>query len=142
MASPHLLDGVRVLDFANVGPAARASRILSDYGADIIKVGPPPGRVRHESPFYAYSGDRDMRHLGVDLKAPAGKDAILRLAKSSQVVIESFRPGVMDRITAANAGSPELAMYLGTGAVALATINVVGGYMVTDRMLAMFKKKD
>ena len=49
---------------------------------------------------------------------------------------------VVGALTAANSNSPELALWLGTAAVALATINVVGGYMVTDRMLAMFKKKD
>lgn len=49
---------------------------------------------------------------------------------------------VVGAITAANNSSPELALWLGTAAVALATINVVGGYMVTDRMLAMFKKKN
>lgn len=49
---------------------------------------------------------------------------------------------VVGALTAASAGSDEMAIYLGTAAVALATINVVGGYMVTDRMLAMFKKKD
>ncbi len=48
---------------------------------------------------------------------------------------------VVGALTAADQGSPELALWLGTAAVALATINVVGGYMVTDRMLAMFKKK-
>lgn len=48
---------------------------------------------------------------------------------------------VVGALTAANQDSPELALWLGTAAVALATINVVGGYMVTDRMLAMFKKK-
>ncbi len=48
---------------------------------------------------------------------------------------------VVGALTAANAGSTDLALWLGTAAVALATINVVGGYMVTDRMLAMFKKK-
>ncbi len=49
---------------------------------------------------------------------------------------------VVGALTAATAGSDQMAIYLGTAAVALATINVVGGYMVTDRMLAMFKKKD
>ncbi len=49
---------------------------------------------------------------------------------------------VVGALTAANNGSSELALWLGTAAVALATINVVGGYMVTDRMLAMFKKKN
>ena len=48
---------------------------------------------------------------------------------------------VVGALTAANQGSADLALWLGTAAVALATINVVGGYMVTDRMLAMFKKK-
>ena len=49
---------------------------------------------------------------------------------------------VVGALTSAKLGSPELALWLGTAAVALATINVVGGYMVTDRMLAMFKKKN
>lgn len=49
---------------------------------------------------------------------------------------------VVGALTAAGAGSEQTAIYLGTAAVALATINVVGGYMVTDRMLAMFKKKN
>jgi NAD(P) transhydrogenase subunit alpha len=49
---------------------------------------------------------------------------------------------VVGALTAAHQGSDQLALWLGTAAVALATINVVGGYMVTDRMLAMFKKKN
>lgn len=48
---------------------------------------------------------------------------------------------VVGAIVAANQGSDAMAIWLGTAAVALATINVVGGYMVTDRMLSMFKKK-
>lgn len=49
---------------------------------------------------------------------------------------------VVGAIVSANTGSSQIALILGTAAVALATINVVGGYMVTDRMLSMFKKKD
>lgn len=49
---------------------------------------------------------------------------------------------VVGAIVSANQGSDQMAIILGTAAVALATINVVGGYMVTDRMLSMFKKKD
>ena len=49
---------------------------------------------------------------------------------------------VVGAIVSANQGSDQMALYLGTAAVALATINVVGGYMVTDRMLGMFKKRD
>lgn len=49
---------------------------------------------------------------------------------------------VVGALVAAGGGNDDIATYLGTAAVAFATINVVGGYMVTDRMLAMFKKKD
>lgn len=49
---------------------------------------------------------------------------------------------VVGAIVSAQQGSDQMALLLGTAAVALATINVVGGYMVTDRMLGMFKKKD
>lgn len=95
-----MLDGVTVLDFATVGPAARASRWLADYGADVIKVGAPPKQagVQIEPPFYAYSGHRGMRRVQLNLKDDAGRDAFLALAADADVVIESFRPGVVDRL--------------------------------------------
>lgn len=94
------LDDVRVLDLASVGPAARASRWLADYGADVVKVGPVPaqGGVQIVPPYYAYSGHRSMRRALFDLKAEAGRAAFLDLASSADVVIESFRPGVVDRL--------------------------------------------
>ncbi len=95
-----LLDGVTVLDFATVGPAARASRWLADYGADVIKIGavPKAGAVQLIPPFYAYGGSRGMQRLQLDLKADAGRAAYLRLATTADVVLESFRPGVVDRL--------------------------------------------
>ena len=94
------LDGVRVLDLGSVGPAARASRILADYGATVIKVGAVPraGGVQIIPPFYAYSGNRGMQRALFDLKADAGRDAFLSLADGADVIIESFRPGVVDRL--------------------------------------------
>jgi alpha-methylacyl-CoA racemase len=94
------LDGVTVLDLASVGPAARTSRWLADYGATVVKVGPPPqqGGVQITPPFYAYGGHRGMQRCLLDLKTPAGVDAFLRLATGADVVIESFRPGVVDRL--------------------------------------------
>ena len=95
-----LLEGVTVLDLASVGPAARASRWLADYGASVIKVGPVPARggVQLAPPFYAYSAHRGIKRILIDLKDPAGRDAFLRLASASDVIIESFRPGVVDRL--------------------------------------------
>jgi alpha-methylacyl-CoA racemase len=89
-----------VLDLASVGPAARTSRWLADYGATVVKVGPTPkqGGVQITPPFYAYAAHRDMLRAQFDLKADAGRDAFLRLAASADVVIESFRPGVVDRL--------------------------------------------
>ncbi len=94
------LDGVRVLDFSTVGPAARAARWLADYGAEVVKIGAPAraGAVQIEPVFYAYSAHRGMRRIRLDLKADAGREAFLRLATEADVVIESFRPGVVDRL--------------------------------------------
>ena len=99
MTTPALA-GITVLDLATVGPAARASRMLSDYGATVVKIGAVPraGGVQIEPPFYAYSGQRDMQRMQIDLKAPDGKAAFLRLAATADVVLESFRPGVVARL--------------------------------------------
>ena len=94
------LDGVRVLDLASVGPAARATRLLADYGADVVKVGPVPRRagVAVVPPAHAYSGHRGMRRAQFDLKSESGREAFLALARAADVVVESFRPGVADRL--------------------------------------------
>jgi alpha-methylacyl-CoA racemase len=95
-----MLEGVTVLDLASVGPAARASRWLADYGANVVKVGPVPkhGGVQIVPPFHSYGGHRGMRRLLVDLKRDNGRAAFLRLTATADVVIESFRPGVVDSL--------------------------------------------
>lgn len=97
---PSALAGVRVLDLASVGPAARASSILADYGADVVKVAPVPrDAARQVVPHhYAYSGQRRTRRVQIDLKADAGRDVFLELVGAADVVIESFRPGVLERL--------------------------------------------
>ncbi len=94
------LAGVTVLDLASVGPAARCTRLLADYGADLVKVGPVPGDAGTQiaPPFFAYSGQRGARRALLDLKAEAGRRAFLALATGADVVVESFRPGVADRL--------------------------------------------
>ncbi|WP_436787738.1 CaiB/BaiF CoA transferase family protein [Yinghuangia sp. YIM S10712] len=98
--SGELLHGVTVLDLASVGPAARASRWLADYGADVVKIGPVPARsgVQITPPFFSYSAHRRMKRVLLDVKAPAGREVFLTLAATADVVIESFRPGVVDRL--------------------------------------------
>jgi alpha-methylacyl-CoA racemase len=92
-----MLEGVTVLDLSTVGPAARASRWLADYGAHVVKVGAPEG-LQIEPPFYAYSAHRGMERVGIDLKSDDGMASFLELVDSADVLIESFRPGVVDRL--------------------------------------------
>lgn len=95
-----MLHGITVLDLASVGPAARASRWLADLGARVVKIGPVPDRqgVQIVPPFFSYSAHRGMQRALFDLKDPGGREAFLRLAGVSDVVVESFRPGVVDRL--------------------------------------------
>jgi alpha-methylacyl-CoA racemase len=99
-SSTGLLAGVVVLDLSSVGPAARCTRLLADYGATVVKVGAVPGRGAQpiNPPFYAYSGSRGLQRIAIDLKDPDGRDAFLELVESADVVVESFRPGVIDRL--------------------------------------------
>jgi alpha-methylacyl-CoA racemase len=99
-SAPGLLAGATVLDLSSVGPAARCTRLLADYGALVVKVGPVPGRghVPQTPPFFAYSGQRGMRRACIDVRDEAGREAFLTLAATADVVVESFRPGVVDRL--------------------------------------------
>ena len=94
------LEGITVLDLSSVGPAARAARLLADYGARVVKVGPTRSRggAQIRPPFHSYAGGRGFRRIRLDLKSAGGRDAFLRLAERADVVLESFRPGVMDRL--------------------------------------------
>lgn len=89
-----------MLDLSTVGPAARCTHLLAGYGADVVKVGPVPsaGAAPIVPPFFSYSGHRGMRRALFDLKSGAGVEAFLSLAAASDVVVESFRPGVVDRL--------------------------------------------
>lgn len=97
---PPALDGTTVLDLSTVGPAARCARILADYGARVVKIGTPPRRAgaQIEPAWWAYGAGRGMLRARIDLKAPAGRAAFLALAERADVVLESFRPGVVDRL--------------------------------------------
>src|SRR5207244_3555212 len=97
LVSTAFLDGITVLDLSTVGPAARASRWLADYGARVIKVGAPAG-TQIEPPFHSYSAGRGTEPVLLDLKVPEGRESLLRQAEEADVIIESFRPGVAHRL--------------------------------------------
>ncbi|GAA1991811.1 CaiB/BaiF CoA-transferase family protein [Catenulispora subtropica] len=121
IAAGALLSGVKVLNLASVGPAARAGRWLADYGAEVVNVGAVPARgaVQITPVFHAYSGHRGMRRILLDLKAERGRETFLRMAERADVVIESFRPGVTDRLgvgyAAVRARNPKIVYCSTTG---------------------------
>jgi crotonobetainyl-CoA:carnitine CoA-transferase CaiB-like acyl-CoA transferase len=93
------LAGLRVLDLSRLLPGGFCSLLLADFGADVIKVEDTGmgDYVRADPPAF-HALNRGKRAIGVDLKNPQGRDAFLRLARDADVVLESFRPGVMDRL--------------------------------------------
>ncbi len=99
-APPAPLAGVTVLDLSTVGPGTRCTRILADYGAAVVKVGVPPKKsgLQTQPAFWSYSANRGMQQVRIDLKDPAGKSAFEALVRGADVVVESYRPGVMARL--------------------------------------------
>jgi CoA:oxalate CoA-transferase len=100
-----LLEGVRVLDFTHVYFGPYATMILADMGADVIKVEPPWGEVARMYPplvggvscAFLYL-NRNKRGIAIDLKASKGVEIALKLAEKSDVIVENFRRGVMDKL--------------------------------------------
>lgn len=94
------LGGVRVLDVSVVGPASRCTRILADFGAEVVKVGPVAGRgpAGATPAFFAYGAGRGYRQARIDVRDDDGRAAFLALAGSADVIVESFRPGVVKRL--------------------------------------------
>ena len=93
------LDGIRIVEIAGIGPGPFAGMMLSDMGAEVLRVdraqsvqGGDPNQPSLD--FLA----RGRRSIGVDLKRPEGVDTVLRLIEKADALIEGFRPGVMERL--------------------------------------------
>jgi alpha-methylacyl-CoA racemase len=94
-----MLDGFTLLDFSSMGPGPRCTRLLADYGMRVVKVRPPAGATRMmEPPWYAYSANRGIAQLHVDLRREAGLRLAHRLLAQADAMVESFRPGVAARL--------------------------------------------
>lgn len=99
------LDGLRVLDVSTILAGPLCCRILGDHGADVVKIEHPAGGdgMRGHGPAKDGAGlwwkeiARNKRTLGLDLSTAAGADIFRRLAATADVVVESFRPGTLER---------------------------------------------
>src|SRR5437016_5030990 len=103
MAKP--LAGVRVIELANFIAGPLAGTLLADMGADVVKVEPPQGDMGRATPpirdgesvsFVALN--RNKRSLVLDLKRPQAIEILLKLARMSDVVLEAYRPGALDKL--------------------------------------------
>src|SRR6202167_1761205 len=105
------LEGIRVLDLSRLLPGGFCSLLLADFGADVLKVedtgmgdyirlSPPSIDGADDSAKSALflSLNRNKRSIRLDLKSEGGREALLRLVREYDVVLESFRPGVLDRL--------------------------------------------
>lgn len=100
------LQGVRVLDFSKILAGPLRTQYLADLGAEVVKVEPigTGDDTRHWPPFENGTGtvfvsvNRNKRSLAIDLKSGEGREAYRRLAKVSDVAVESFSPGVAERL--------------------------------------------
>jgi crotonobetainyl-CoA:carnitine CoA-transferase CaiB-like acyl-CoA transferase len=98
-----LLAGIRVLEFCHTIMGPSAGMLLADLGADVVKVEPTPGgdatRRLHgfiSGTFYAFN--RNKRGLAIDLKSDEGRALIYRLVERTDIVLENYGPGTMDRL--------------------------------------------
>lgn len=96
------LEGVRVLDFGQIQQGPFAGVLLSDMGADVIKVEEPGGEARQGPDARGFSGmheanNRGKRSITINLREEAGREVVRRLTPSVDVVLENFRPGRMDQ---------------------------------------------
>ncbi len=97
------LEGIRVLEFTSnvMGPAA--GLMLADFGADVIHIEPPKGdpcrRLKGFGIGYFPYFNRNKKSLALDIKSEKGKEIISKLIKKTDVVIENFAPGTMERLS-------------------------------------------
>jgi len=94
------LAGVKVLEIAALGPAPFASMMLADMGAEVLRVDRTErvASAAHDTPPPLDFLSRSRRSVGLDLKRPEGVELLLKLVESADVVVEGFRPGVMERL--------------------------------------------
>lgn len=92
------LAGVRVVEIVGLGPGPFAAMHLADLGANVIGVDRPGGNALRSAPLGRDLLERGRPRVELDLKSPEGVETVLRLVERADILIEGFRPGIMERL--------------------------------------------
>lgn len=92
------LSGVRVVEVGSIGPGPFAAMVLADLGADVVRLERPGGAAAMTGAGKWNVMHRGRRSVGIDLKKPEAAELVLELCETADVLIEGFRPGVMERL--------------------------------------------
>lgn len=151
-----MLNGVKVIDFTNYLPGPFATLRLAEMGAQIIKVEPPEGDpsrntgiAKQGTGLVFLANNRQKKSVSLNLKEKAGRETALKLIINADVVIESFRPGVMDKLglsyQAVKKVKPDIVYCSISGYGQQGPLSVLGShdinYMALSGVLAQFKDK-
>lgn len=93
--NPRILDGIKVLEMCRIIAGPTITRILGEYGADVIKV---TGPGLSDVPFFQVDGNMGKHATEIDLKSAEGKKAFEVLLKDVDIVVDGYRPGALDRL--------------------------------------------
>ena len=94
-----VLSGYRVIELAGIGPAPMCAMLLSDMGADVVRIDRLADAGLGVQVQTKYSLlNRGRRSVALDLKRPEATDTVLRMVEKADALIEGFRPGVMERL--------------------------------------------
>ena len=113
------LDGVKVVELSQFLPGPHLTMMMADHGAEVIKVEPPAGEPARElglsqggQTVWYRNSHRGKQSLKLNLKEPRGREALLKVCETADVLIESFRPGVAERLgigyAAVSARAPQI----------------------------------
>ena len=97
-----VLDGIKILELARVAPGELCTMLLADMGADVLKIETPdpkgpPGAEEARRAAFAFV-NRNKRSMTLNLKSPEGQAIFTKLARTADIIVEGFRPGVMKRL--------------------------------------------
>lgn len=117
MQENQALHGIRIVDFSHVFQGPVGTQLLGDFGADVIKVERPGSGdwSRSWGPFIDdvslpfVSLNRNKRSIALDLKSEAGKQVLLQLIQTADVLVHNFRPGVIKRLGTDSVRQPDRA---------------------------------